>query len=117
MAGLLHPLSYSMSTSWSRPLQGPAGHLAAVPDLLPLLHSLEGARGGQLIAPLAETLLDEVAAANEGAAATQVQALRAGTRAAKAERAARTRARMLAACGIGAGVSRRSWFMRDNSDA
>ena len=74
--------------------------LAGLPALLPMLHILEGAAGGERVAPLSETLLDEIAAAGSPEAAGEVDALRSATRRKKAERAARNRAKMLASCGI-----------------
>lgn len=79
--------------------------LAELSGLLMLLHILEGAAGGERIGPLSETLLDEIAAAGSPEAAAKVDALRTSTRRKKTERAARNRAKMMAACGI-AQVSR-----------
>lgn len=74
--------------------------MAELAGLLPLVHKLEGGPGGERIAPLAETLLDEIAAAGDPSAAAAVGTLRDATRRRKAERAARNRAKMLASCGI-----------------
>lgn len=79
--------------------------LAEIIGLFLLLHILEGAAGGERIGPLSETLLDEIARAGSPEAAAKVDALRTSTRQKKSERAARNRAKMMAACGI-AQVSR-----------
>ena len=81
-------------------MQGTAAAVADLQGFLPLLHTLEGASGGESIAPLAEALLNEIAAAGDPTAAAAVDALRTATRRRKSERAIRNRAKMLASCGI-----------------
>ena len=81
-------------------LQGTAAELAGLPGLLAVLHTLEGSAGGERVAPLAETLLDEISEAGRPQVAEMVADLRRATRRKKSELAAKNRAAMLATLGL-----------------
>lgn len=72
----------------------------AQPALLPLLHTLEGTSSGSQIAPLAETLLEEVAVYGGQKCSAAVFKLRNATKAAKKELAMKKRQAMLATLGL-----------------
>ncbi|KIY93799.1 E3 ubiquitin-protein ligase UBR4, partial [Monoraphidium neglectum] len=88
-------------TALSRGHGGVCAALAAAPGLLALAHALEGVHGGRELAPLAEGLLEAVAAAGGACgAAGAVAEMRAATRAAMRAAAARKREAMLASMGM-----------------
>ena len=83
-------------TSESAHAQETARTLAEVPQLLALVHAMEGSAGGGTLAPLAEALLDALVESESSEAAAQVDALRSATAKRRAELAARRRQQMLA---------------------
>lgn len=81
-------------------MQDTANTLAAVDELLPLLHDMEGVTSGSTIAPLAEAVLEGVAKAGSPAVAETVKSLRSATASRRRELAARKRKETLAAMGM-----------------
>lgn len=81
-------------------VQDTANTLAAVEELLPLLHDMEGVTSGSTIAPLAEAVLEGVAKAGSPAVAETVKSLRSATASRRRELAARKRKETLAALGM-----------------
>ena len=75
--------------------QGTARTLADVPHFLALMHAVEGAAGGETLAPLAEALLDTLEGSGQDEVAAAVAALRGATARRRAELAARRRQQML----------------------
>ncbi len=102
----LPPLSDVSGTN-SRPTSNSGVAGTNTGPLLPLLHLLEGVAGGAVIAPLAEALLDALAATDNGAAggaaagvAAAVKGLREASKTRAKELAARRRQAMLSAMGM-----------------
>lgn len=73
---------------------------ADAPQLLQLLHWLEGTAGGSTLTPLAEACLEAVAGAGDGGVAAAVEALRAATAAEMKAKAAKKREALLASLGM-----------------
>ena len=89
--------------------QDAARTLAAVPQLLALVHAVEGPAGGGTLAPLAEALLDAVAESGCSDAAEQVAMLRSATAKRRAEMAARRRQQMLASMSFSQARKESKW--------
>ncbi len=87
-------------TALARGHGGVAAGLAGAPGLLSLAHALEGVHGGRDLAPLAEGLLEAVAASGGDEAAEAVYSMRAATKVAMRAAAARKREEMLSKMGM-----------------
>ncbi len=79
---------------------GVAAALAALSQLLPLLHQMEGVAGGVAVGPLAEALLDGLAVAGSAAVSEAVSELRDATSREKKALALKKREAMLAKMGM-----------------
>jgi hypothetical protein len=94
------PAALRLLTALAKGDEETASSLVGRPELLHLLHSLEGCSSEKRVGGLAEGLLEVLAQAGGEGTASSVAALRSSTKAEMRERAQRKREEMLASMGM-----------------